>query len=377
MGIKNVKIKNIYIDHYKYLGNHKNSLKIYDHPPKNMILSPFYMEFDSIDRLLSINFEEDPFYYRIELQIFNKLDNMYPLVFMYRKDDMVDIYYTNEIVIKDRQKMIKDLHSNVSYNQLEDINFNFQFDDIGLNAYLLLKDKLEKEIEFKIREKTPERELSSLLAPIGIANKKPEYFSILFLNKFGMVLKKDTEIFVKIHGNLRKATEIPVQMKKRSVYSAHFSFEPILCNWNKIFSGNINPIVLNPMIRNVIAENITYDLLKNFDYYEIKKISGKDEKDHTVSFEFSPSIPNLLTLRSNMKFKGRFSCIIDRKKGVFAGEYYITRKGSIIEFIIQPTKGWQPFPGLLWIKTFKWHSEMIIQNNKNISINTTWKRIKH
>ena len=168
MGSKNVKTKDIYIDHHKYLGTRKNSLKIYDRQPRNMILSPFNMIFDSMNRLLSINFEGDPFYYRIELQIFNKLDKKYPLVILYRKDNMVDIYYTNEIVLKDRKEMITDLHTNVSFNQLENIEYNFQLDEIGLNAHLLLKDKLEKEIEFKIREKTSHRELTSILAPIGI-----------------------------------------------------------------------------------------------------------------------------------------------------------------------------------------------------------------
>ena len=162
MGIKNVKIKNIYIDHHKYLGKRENSLKIYDQPPRNMILSPFNMMFDLIDRLLVVNFEDDPIYYGIELQIFHKIGKDYPLVIMYRKDNMMDIYYTNEIVLKNRKKMVTDLYSNVSFNQLEDIENKFQFDEMGLDAYLFLKDKLEQEIEFKIKENTPGRELTCL-----------------------------------------------------------------------------------------------------------------------------------------------------------------------------------------------------------------------
>ena len=375
MGSKNVKIKDIYIDHHKYLGTRKNSLKIYDRQPRNMILSPFNMIFDSINRLLSINFEGDPFYYRIELQVFNKLDKKYPLVILYRKDNMVDIYYTNEIVVKDRKEMIKDLHENVSFNQLGNIEYNFQLDELGLNVYLLLKDKLEKEIEFKIREKTPGRELTSILAPIGIVNKKPEYLPIVFLNKFGMVIKNNTEIFVKIHGFLRSTTEMPIKKKKKSHYFAHFSFEPIICNWNNDFSGNINPIILNTPTLNLTDEKITYTLLKNSEHYEIKKISGKLAEDHTVSFEFSPAIPNLLSLRSISKTKGRFSCIIDEKKGIFAGKYYIIRSGNTIEFTITPTKGWQLFPGKLWLKTYKWTSEIQIKDNGDIFINSSWRRI--
>jgi len=116
---KNVKIKNIFIDHEKYLGKSKNSVKIYDHLPKNLFLSPFNLVFDTIDRLLVVNFEDDPIYFRIELQIFHKNDKDYPLVIMYRKDDLKDIYYTNESVIKDREKIISDLLKKESFNQLE------------------------------------------------------------------------------------------------------------------------------------------------------------------------------------------------------------------------------------------------------------------
>ncbi|GAG74692.1 unnamed protein product, partial [marine sediment metagenome] len=204
----------------------------------------------------------DPIYYRIELQIFHKLDKEYPLVIMYRKDNMKDIYFTNEIVIKNRKKMISDLLTNVSFNLLEDIEYKFQFDEMGLEAYLFLKDKLEKEIEFKIKEKTPGRELASILAPIGAVNKKPEYFPIVFLNKFAMVIKKHTEIFIKIHGFLRCATEMPVQINGMKVYLAYYSLEPIISNWNNTFSGNINPIILNPPILNITNENISYNRVK-------------------------------------------------------------------------------------------------------------------
>jgi len=372
----NVKLNNILIDHHKYLGKRENSLKIYDHPPRNMILSPFNLIFDPIDRLLIVNFEEDPIYYSIELQVFNKLDKEYPLVIMYRKDNMMDIYYTNEIVIKNRKKMVADLLTNVSFNQLEDIEYKFQFDEMGLDAYLFLKDKLEKEIEFKIKEKIPGRELTSILAPIGIASKKPEYFPIVFLKKFGMVIKENSEIFVKIHGFSRAATEMPARMNKMSFYLTRYSLEPVICNWNNNFSGNLNIIILNPPMLNISNENLTFSLVKNSDYYEIKKISGKDEEDHTVSFEFSPAIPNLLSLRSNSKINGRFSTIIDKKKGIFAGEYYLTRTGEVIEFSVTPIKGWQPFPGKLWMKTYKWISEIHIQDIRDIKINSYWRRIK-
>ena len=372
----NVKLNNILIDHHKYLGKHENSLKIYDRPPRNMILSPFNLTFDPTDRLLIVNFEEDSIYYSIELQVFNIIGKDYPLVIMYRKDNMKDIYYTNEIVIKNRKKIVADLLTKVSFNQLDDIEYKFQFDEMGLDAYLFLKDKLEKEIEFKIKEKIPGRELTSILAPISTVSKNPECFPIVFLNKFGMVIKENTEIFVKIHSFSRDITEMPVRINKMSFYSARYSLEPVICNWNNNYSGSIDPIILKTPTLNISDENITYDLINNSDYFEIKQIYGTDEESHTISIDFSPAIPNLLSLGANSKINGRFSTIIDKKKGVFAGEYHLTRTGEAIEFIITLNKGWQPFPGKLWLKTYKWVSKIHIQDIRDIKISSNWRRIK-
>jgi hypothetical protein len=289
---------------------------------------------------------------------------------------MVDVYYTNEVVIKNRKKMLTDLFVNVSFNQLETIECKFQFDEMGLNAYLFLEDKLESEIEFKIKENTTGRKLDSILAPMGPVSKKPEHFPIVFLNRFGMVIKRNTEIFVKIHEVSRITAEMPVQINGSNVYSAYYSLNPIISNWNRNFSDNIDPIMLNAPSLEISENNIDFNLKNNSDYYEIKSISGRGEEDHSISFKFSPAIPNLLSLRSNSKIKGRFSCIIDDKKGIFAGEYDLIRIGDTIEFNIVPSKGWQPFPGNLWLKTYKWTSLVQIHDIRDIKISSYWRREK-
>jgi hypothetical protein len=371
----NIKVKEVVVDHHKYLGKRKNSLKIYGYPPENMFFSPFNMTFDPIDRLMLIDFEDDPIYYGIELQIFRIVDEEYPLVLLYRKDNLVDIYYTNEAIIDNRKKLIEDLLTNVSFSQLEKIDFKFQVDNMGLDVYLHLKDKLEKDIEFQIKENTPERDLTAILAPVGAGSKKPKYFPNIYLDKFGMVIKKGTEIFVKTHGILRKPVEIPVRMNGMHIYLAHFSLEPIISNWNNSYSGNLNPIFIKTSELNVKNENLIYEILDNKGFYEIEKISGEDGVGHTISFEFSPAIPNLIALNSNVNIKGKFSCCIDDRKGIFAGEFYITRVGDIISFSIQPTKGWQPFPGKLWLNTYEWNAEIDIFEKNNIKIQSNWYRI--
>ncbi|MFX0049215.1 MAG: hypothetical protein ACFE8G_13800, partial [Candidatus Hermodarchaeota archaeon] len=158
-------------------------------------------------------------------------------------------------------------------------------------------------------------------------------------------------------------------------YQAYYSLKPIISNWNNNFNGKINPIILNPPNLNVLNKSFSYDLINNSDYYEIKHISGNDEEGHSISFEFSPAIPNLLSLRSKSKMRGKFSCIIDKKIWIFAGKYYLNRTGDTILFKITPTKGWQPLPGKLWLKSYKWTSKIEIRDIGNIIINSYWRRI--
>jgi hypothetical protein len=374
MGSKNVKLKEIFLDHYKYLGKRRNSLKIYDSPPRNMILSPFNLSFNAIDKLLVVNFEDDPIYYRIELQIIRVIDTDYPLVVLYRKDNMVDVYYSNEAVIINRKKILADLHIDISFNKLETIDFKFLFDDTGLNASLFLEDKLENDIELEIKENIPERKLASILAPMVAISKKPESFPIVFLDRFGMVLIENTEIYVKINDIARNVVEMPVKINGMPVYAAHYSLNPVMSAWNSTFSGNLDPIIFTKTSLQVTEENLDIYLHNNSEYFEIKLIFGRDERNRKLSFEFSPAIPNLLSLNNNSKIIGRFSCIIDEQKGIFGGEYYLTRIGNTIELNITPSKGRQPFPGKLWLKNYKWTSLLEIQIDGNITIDSSWRR---
>ena len=370
-----VKFKDVVIDHHKFLGKSENSPHIYDKPPRNMILSPFNLSFEPIDRLLLINFEEDPIYYCIELQVLNIGREFYPLVIMYRKDDLIDFYYTNDTAISDRKKTITNSIKKTSFNQLETIDYKFDFDEMGLNCHLFLKDKMENEVEIKIKENFPGRKLGSILTPIYAIDKNPQYFPIVYLNKFNMVIKKDTEIFVKIKGDKKKPAELPVKIENQNFYLARYSLNPVSCIWNKNYTGNLNPLILDVGKINSIKDNLTYELLNNKGNFEIKKVTGVDELNHSLSFEFSPAIPNLLSLKSEIKIKGKFSLIIDNKEGIFAGFYQVTRKNELIQINIHPTKGWQPFPGKLWLKTYKWIAYIEILDDLEFKIQSNWTRL--
>ena len=246
---------------------------------------------------------------------------------------------------------------------------------MGLNAYFFLKDKLENKVEVKIKENAPSKELSAILTPKSAFNKNPQYLPIVYLDKFSMVIKKDMDIFVKINENLRKPAEFHIKIDNQEYYSARYSLNPINCNWNSSYAGDLNPILIKTANNNLIKENLSYEILNNKGYFEIKKIGGVDELNHSITFEFSPAIPNLFSLKSEIKLKGRFSLIIGEKKGVFAGVYNVNRKKEQIKISIQPTKGWQPFPGKLWLKTYIWVAIIEILEDFEFKMHSNWTRV--
>ncbi len=370
----NVKIKEVVIDHNKFLGSKHNNPKIYKGFSGKLFISPFNMTFDEIDRLMLIDFEGDEAYYSIELQIFRIDDNEYPLVILYRKDNLMDIYYTNSKILENREKLIKNLLTNVSFNQPDLIDFKFTVDDLGLDCSLILKDKFDRVIEFNIREHNTDKKLTSMLAPVGVESKNPLYFPIIYLNKFGMVIKNNTEISITIGGMKRIPSKMPVKMNGTHIYLTRYSLNPVICNWNYSDQDELCIFMIGNNSISLTQNNLTYTLFDNNGFIEIEKILGEDKKNNRIYFEFSPAIPNLLALKNNIQLNGKFSCCVNNKKGIFAGEYSISNKRNNISLNLKPTKGWQPFPGQLWLSSYKFTSEIIIQDDKSISFISSWKR---
>jgi hypothetical protein len=372
----NVKVKDTKVKYKIYLRKKQNNVKIYKGRIGKLLIFPFNMTFDEIDRLILINFEGDAFYYALELQIFKLDNNEYPLVILYRKDDLIDIYYTNPKVIENRGEIMKDIINYVSFNQPENIDFKLNVDEFGLDSSLYLKDKFNRLIEFTIREYIFGRKLTAMLLPISTERKKPQYFPIVHLMKFGIVIKQNTKISIKIGAEERIPSELPFKMNGMRNYLIRYSLNPIICNWNNAYEGNLPIIIADNETSTLTHNNSIYTLYNNNGYIEIKKILGKDKKSNELYFEFSPAIPNLLALKDNIELKGRFSCCVNDKGGIFAGSYLINTTENKISIKILPIKVWQPFPGSLWFKTYQWNSKIVIEEDKNIRLNSGWMWIK-
>jgi len=59
-----------------------------------------------------------------------------------------------------------------------------------------------------------------------------------------------------------------------------------------------------------------------------------------------------------------------------AGTYSVTKTNGNISMKIEPEKGWQPYPGKLWQKTYRWEATISPGNGKEVRVKTEWSRVK-
>jgi hypothetical protein len=375
MKLYNLKIEPSVVNHDKYLGNNQNSLEIYSEKPDGTIISPFSLSFIHINRLLLINFENDPIFNGIELQVIYVNDIEKPIVILFKHDESQDVYYIDKESMTEHRSATEKLLTNPSFHLIEKIDYRFQRDSKGLDVFLHIFDKDRNKIEFKIREHRENRKLSAMLAPVGASTPKPQYFPYIFLEDFGLVVKKNTEIYIEINKISRIISEFPVRVNGESVYMIRFCFDPILGYLNEEFDGTLEPIKVDKELE-VTLKRIRYNIFRNNEYLEIKSMSKKDQLNHKLFFEFSPAIPDITKLKENTYIEGKFSSGTKKRSGLFIGKYELERKESTVEFHIIPTKAWQPFPGVSWVSKYVWKAVLDMQNLHRITMKSEWKNLK-
>lgn len=375
MKLYNLKIKPSIANHEKYLYKIDNSMDIYKEDSDGTIISPFNISFINIDRLMLINFENDPVFNGIELQEINIENEERPIVILFKNDESQDVYYLDEESMKHHRQATKKLLNNPSFNLTDKIDYKYELDGRGLDAYLFIVDKDGMAIEFKVKENKKKRELSGMLAPVGASTPEPKYFPYMFLEKFGLVVRKNTIAYVRVNENNRTVSEFPVRVEGDCVYFIRFCLNPIMGYWNEEFEGNLAPIEVHANLEFTI-EGIKYSIKNNYQHFEIESISKNNDQGHKIFFEFSPAIPDLKSLRENIELKGRFSSGTDERKGLLIGTYEIVKKDEAIRFVIKPTKAWQPFPGKSWVSNYIWEATINLQDRKNVVMKSKWKNLK-
>lgn len=361
-----VTAKDSVVDQRTYLGNHSNPADIYDRPPNGLLYSTLNVTVDPMDRLMLVDIADDPEYKSIELQVFDDSRGRGARVILYHTGDVLaDSYYTDEIFAGTG-------HLN-STSEGRDMEYHFDMTASGLDAALKMKDRRGKSVEFKVKEVSRQIATKGFLAPIGGGTAiKFDAFPFYHLKGAGFVPQAGSEITIRIDGKDRTPARVPLPVDWKFAYLCRYTTDPILGNWNRPHDGPLSP--LRPGQQLSYQDGQTrYELVDNAGHREIREMIGLGDK-HNVSFEFSPPIPDLPSLKDGIEVDGRFSAGADEVQGIVAGEYHVKRHAGTVEMEIRPLEGWQPMPGTIWVRSWVWRSAIAFGANDAVSMKAAWIR---
>lgn len=356
-GIVTMKTKSSSVNESKYLNYKSLKKNIYLTLTNKELICPFNLNIEPMAKLILFDVEDDPLYSTIELQEFDDDISKGLIIILYRKDNEVDVYYTDGI----KHDFYKGSNNGVS-QQISVEVYTFEKTSDQLNFKLRFTDKDNNKIYIEATEKNSNKKHFDILAPAGDMIDNFDSFPLFFMQKTAFLEKAHSSIVIEISGEKRKPVAIPIAINGKFVFLSRYCLDPVAVSLNENFHGIIKPINSSG-INNL-------NLKTNSDYKEIVELRI-DKYKHKAKLKFSPPIPELLFLKNNTKIKGRFSTTVDNYSGIVAGKYYIKKVNDKVHLFMKPLKGWQPMPGKKWFKKYKWKSTISKENN-NISINSKW-----
>jgi hypothetical protein len=362
----------------KYLGRQSNPEGIYREDAAATVLPVFDIRFDPMDRLMLVNFADDPVYEAIELQIFDAEDGgESALVLLARRGGDVDVFTTrNHVLTDDSRAGIEALMTpgTVTF-QTADFAYRFIVGPHGLDAALDLVDRAGKLVSFEIVETKGEPRIGALIAPVGARSSEPEYLPLIFLDEFALVKHSGTRIRITIDGHDRQPDKMTRLLKGPAVYFTRYATRLVIASWNERREAALQPVSVAPGETTAEAGGMSWRLRWNGAHPETESVTATTGRD-IVEFQFSPALPDLAALREGVDLAGRFVISVNDVPGITAGDYRVARAGDEVTLEIQPRLAWQPpiLKGPSWVASYRYEARVDLSAEVPV-LTSAWSRV--
>jgi hypothetical protein len=368
----------------------QHSESIYINKKNNRILNPFSFHVDPMERLLLVNFENDPdtIYKGFEPQYFD--DDIHGkglLVIGWRNDMKVDVYHEKGLKLQEKTYDI----AGKGLDQMVESNFEsavFEIMDAGVHADIVFKDKMGRKVEIRILEQHPEkREPFGLLAPMGDAAESPSAMPLVYVHDFYFVRRKHTEFSITIDGKHHKPDKFPIPLDGMWMFFTRYSGDPFIVTFNPAMIGKVDSEEFAD--KNLLKKGDTeLELTTNGPALEIKKFVKRSPK-HEIQLVFEPPFPQLNLLKESVDLSGKFFVKSHDSTGRIDGTYQVQRNKTKVFLVLEPTEGWIPNESKAtvrflyavvkmfrhWPKTYRWTAELK-QVGGSWELKSDWKRLK-
>ncbi|RRR75323.1 MAG: hypothetical protein EI684_05025 [Candidatus Viridilinea halotolerans] len=354
------------------------------------LYAPFQLDIDPMQRLLLINFEQDPdaVYLGFEPQVFDdERHGAGMLVIGWRVDGKVDVFHqpglrldpaTYTIAGGGLHKMVeRPLHA-----------ASFTVNETGVQADISFDDLSGRPVVLRVAERnTTPRQPFGLLAPMGAAATEPSALPLVFLREFYFVRQADSEVTILVDGVAHQPDKMPLPMNGMRMYFLRYSNDPLIVTLNPAHHGPLAPLVA-ASVNEAHAHGTTYDLVEQHGHPAIARMR-RSLNDHEVSVNFTPPLPHLAVMADGARAHGGFQITADPILGTLRGEYRIERRGNQISLSATPSGGWEPNESnwsvkliyraasifSTWPQSYQWHATLDLDAGSEALLQSAWSRV--
>ncbi|TVR21018.1 MAG: rhomboid family intramembrane serine protease [Anaerolineaceae bacterium] len=364
-------------------------LDIYKAQDAGHFFSPFNLKCDPMERLLLINFENDPdtVYVGFEPQMFDDpIKGCGLLVIAWRHDGMIDVYHQPTLNLKREEYDI------VGKGLCDFIihpfdGGHFAINERGVDLSLTFEDKTGRPITLYIHEHNSKRRKPfGLLAPFPSETEKPPSLPLALLYDFYFVRRGQTDVEVTIDGKKHQLDLLPAPIDSSRMYFMRYASDPFIVLWNQNHEGALLSLPIDDDV--AIDADAIYEISENGGQPEISVMQARSDR-HDVRFLFNPSFPNVVNLRDGVQVGGNFTIDLEKTMGRIEGHYHIQRTGDDVEIEICPTGGWQPHLSKLslrfmftvvsvfkeWPKSYQWRATIDVSDPAVPAMRSRWRRL--
>lgn len=359
--------------------------------PASVLVNPFHLHVDPMERLLLVNLERDPdaVYTGFEPQAFDdEVHGTGLIVIGWRHDGRVDVFHQPQVRLDpDTYDIAGDgLHLMLERAMTDS---HFSIGPSGVDADIHFEDAEGRTVELRVEERHPRPPTRiGLLAPMGEAASTPSALPLVLMRDFSFVRLAHSEVRVAIDARVHELDLLPVPLDLRRVYFIRYADEPLIATFNPAHSGPLTPHV--PEFGNVVRDRDVELRLVQLGSHTAIADMERAHGDQAVRVSFEPPFPNPLDLAPGAELSGRFVITSDPSVGRVAGEYELRLDGSTVHATLVPSEGWRPrerrWPLLLmyrlnpvfrsWPSSYVWEAQIDVSDPDDPTMQASWSRIE-
>ncbi len=357
-----------------------------------LVFNPFSIAIDPMERLLLVNFEQNPdaTYIGFEPQVFDDpVNGTGHSVIGWRRDGRVDVYHQPGLHLDTAKYDIagKGLAHRV---EREMPGAAYEVDAYGVRAHYEFEDLDNRRVVIRIHEQnTKARKPFGLLAPMGAAAEAPSAMPLVLLHDFYFVRKRHTVFEISIDGKQHRPDMLPIPMDFTRMTFTRYSPKPLIATLNPAFEGELTPLEV-PTSQPEVQVGETMLALEWMAGHPALKRLTRHNPIHPLELRFEPAFPALQTLVNDARRAGCFGIAGHPTTGRIAGVYTVEKRDGRITVTMRPTEGWLPRPTKLalrflytvasvfrkWPTTYEWTAIIHRQESGATTMRSAWCRIK-